>query len=161
MVKKQFGLTVKQMRENSVLLFGLSKSTANCLIRHGIHTVGDLCDLDFDFLCGVRGLGIARLGEIRSSMERFGIMKYGQIFPEYRIFSEKTVYNRIEQLVQEKGFSFYRLSKEVGIRESTFSDWRCGRTAPAHINAFGNIGRGNAHKPPQTKKQAANVSRAL
>lgn len=151
MVKKQFGLTIKQMRENSVLLFGLSKSTANCLIRHGIHTVGDLCDLDFDFLCGVRGLGVVRLGEIRSSMERFGIMKYGQIFPEYRI----------EQLVQEKGFSFYRLSKEVGIRESTFSDWRCGRTAPAHINAFGNIGRGNAHKPPQTKKQAANVSRAL
>ena len=129
MVKKRFGQTVKQMRENSVLLFGLSKSTANCLIRHGIQTVGDLCDLDFDGLCSVRGLGVARLGEIRSSMERFGIIKDGQILPEYRIFSEKSVYSRIEQLVRERGFTFYRFSKEVGIRESTFSDWRCGRSS--------------------------------
>ncbi len=131
MVKKRFGLTVKQMRENSVLLFGLSKSTANCLIRHGIQTVGDLCDLDFDGLRSVRGLGVARLGEIRSSMERFGIIKDGHVLPEYRIFSEKSVYSRIEQLVRERGFTFYRLSKEVRLRESTFSDWRCGRSSPS------------------------------
>lgn len=40
------------------------------------------------------------------------------------------MYDRFVQLLQEKGITAYRVSKETGVTQTTLSDWKTGRATP-------------------------------
>lgn len=40
------------------------------------------------------------------------------------------MYERFMQLLQEKGITPYRVSKETGVTQTTLSDWKTGRATP-------------------------------
>ncbi len=40
------------------------------------------------------------------------------------------MYERFMQLLQEKGLTAYRVSKETGVTQTTLSDWKNGRATP-------------------------------
>lgn len=40
------------------------------------------------------------------------------------------MYERFVQLLQEKGITAYRVSKETGVTQTTLSDWKTGRATP-------------------------------
>lgn len=40
------------------------------------------------------------------------------------------MYKRIEELMNEKGITAYRLCKETGISNTSLHDWKCGRSKP-------------------------------
>lgn len=40
------------------------------------------------------------------------------------------MYERFVELLQERGMTAYRVSKETGVTQTTLSDWKTGRAAP-------------------------------
>ena len=40
------------------------------------------------------------------------------------------MYRKFEQLLKEKGITPYKVSKDTNIAQSTFSDWKTGRSNP-------------------------------
>ena len=40
------------------------------------------------------------------------------------------MYKKYEELCNERGVTTYQVSKETGIAQSTFSDWKSGRSKP-------------------------------
>lgn len=40
------------------------------------------------------------------------------------------MYERFVQLLQEKGITAYRVSKDTGVTQTTLSDWKTGRATP-------------------------------
>lgn len=40
------------------------------------------------------------------------------------------MYDRFVQLLQEKGITAYRVSKDTGVTQTTLSDWKTGRATP-------------------------------
>lgn len=40
------------------------------------------------------------------------------------------MYKKFEQLLKDKKITAYRVSKDTGIPNSTFSDWKVGRSVP-------------------------------
>lgn len=46
------------------------------------------------------------------------------------INSGVTMYERFVELLQEKGITSYRVSKETGVTQTTLSDWKTGRATP-------------------------------
>lgn len=46
------------------------------------------------------------------------------------IGGEKVPYKRFEVLLKSKNITAYRVSKDTGIGQSTFSDWKKGRSKP-------------------------------
>lgn len=44
------------------------------------------------------------------------------------------MYDIFEQLLQERGITAYKVSKETGITQSTLSDWKRGRSTPKTDN---------------------------
>lgn len=40
------------------------------------------------------------------------------------------MYDRFVQLLQERGITAYRVSKETGVTQTTLSDWKTGRATP-------------------------------
>lgn len=40
------------------------------------------------------------------------------------------MYNRFVELLQEKGITAYRVSKDTGVTQTTLSDWKTGRATP-------------------------------
>lgn len=44
------------------------------------------------------------------------------------------MYEIFEQLLQQKGLTAYKVSKETGITQSTLSDWKRGRSTPKTDN---------------------------
>lgn len=61
-------------------------------------------------------------GFIDMSTIFFGFQKY----METRSF----MYEKFKKLCENKGVSSYRISQETGITQSTFSDWKNGRSVP-------------------------------
>lgn len=43
---------------------------------------------------------------------------------------EQFMYNRFEQLLQKNNVTAYRVAKETGIAQTTFSDWKKGKSSP-------------------------------
>lgn len=46
------------------------------------------------------------------------------------IGGEKVSYKRLEVLLRSRNITAYRVSKDTGIGQSTFSDWKSGRSRP-------------------------------
>lgn len=44
------------------------------------------------------------------------------------------MYDIFEQLLQERGITAYKVSKETGVTQSTLSDWKRGRSTPKTDN---------------------------
>lgn len=42
----------------------------------------------------------------------------------------KQSFEKLQKLLDKKGITAYRLSKELGISKSKFSDWKSGRSIP-------------------------------
>ena len=42
----------------------------------------------------------------------------------------KESFKRLEELVNEKGVTFYRVSEDLGLSRSVFSDWKAGKSMP-------------------------------
>ena len=40
------------------------------------------------------------------------------------------MYKKYEKLCEERGVTSYRVSKDTGIAQATFSDWKSGRSNP-------------------------------
>lgn len=59
--------------ERSIVAFGLSPRSANCLGREGITTVGDLLERSHDDLVKVRNLGKKSIIEIETKLEELGL----------------------------------------------------------------------------------------
>lgn len=40
------------------------------------------------------------------------------------------MYNKFQELLRERGISTYKVSKKTNIAQSTFSDWKNGKSVP-------------------------------
>lgn len=60
------------------------------------------------------------------------VKKFSMVFHIILFFMKggQIMYERFVQLLQEKGITAYRLSKEIGISQATFTDWKMGRGTP-------------------------------
>ena len=49
---------------------------------------------------------------------------------QYKIRKGEEVYSKYVKLRNDKGITDYRVAIDTGIRRSTFSDWKSGRSKP-------------------------------
>lgn len=72
------------------------------------------------------------------SVQNKHFLYHNNLFLLYRISEvkhnfiggEKVSYKRLEVLLKSKNITAYRVSKDTGIGQSTFSDWKKGRSKP-------------------------------
>lgn len=75
-------LDVKQHNLNKLNIpieeLGMTIRSTNCLLRNGIHTVGDLCDTTESRLAHIKNFGRKSMKEVKDKLKELGLeLKYG------------------------------------------------------------------------------------